>query len=508
MKKFGAENWRDYIPEIVFDEKKEYAEIYNKAWELAFEHIKNVKGMSQTPYMDEAFCETHIWIWDSCFMSLFCKYANNVFPGVETFDNFYKPLYEGVDLPHIIPSENEPDWTGAIPGVPIQMKIHIADNPPLFAWAEYENALFSGDEERIGKLLKDRQVLQKHYDFLENLKENLKVKNVFNQTCWIADECGYKWEGGRSGMDNTPRGRVGNSATAERPNNPKALWLDAICQQAMAADMISKLFEIMGDEENRKLWKSKYEQKKEIVNKYYWDDNDEFYYDIDCDTHEFYRVMTVASYWTMTAGIATKERADALVKQVVNPKTLGGNVPLLSLARNDSDYSPRGKYWRGSLWLPTAYVALKGLINYGYFDIAHDAAIKILHHMYMTYKEYSPNTIWECYNPEEHMPGRQVDDEEIVRKDFCGWSALGPISIYIEFVLGFYYVNAFDKVVKWAKPSDTQGSIGIKNFRFGNVVTDIVANGNVCRITSNEEYTLEINEKKYAIKSGENEIVI
>lgn len=508
MKQFGTKDWKKYIPDIVFDEKKEYGEVYNKAWELAFEHIRNIPGMPQTPYMDEAFCDTQIWIWDSCFMSLFCKYASDVFSGVETFDNFYKPLYEGTDLPYIVPSENEPWWTGAIPGEPYKIQVHIADNPPLFAWAEYENVLFSGDKERIRRLLNEKQVLQKHYDFLENLKEPFSADSVFIPTCWEVAKDGYRWEGGRSGMDNTPRGRKGASATEERPDNRNALWIDAICQQAMAANMIAKLFGILNDDENQQLWKARYEEKKKTVNEFYWDNKDEFYYDIDCDTHDFYRVMTVASFWTMTSEIATEDRANALVKQVLNPETLGGDVPLLSLARNDSDYSPAGKYWRGALWLPTAYTALKGLINYGYFDVAHDASLKILNHMYMTYTEYSPHSIWECYSPEEYKPSTQTDDTGVVRKDFCGWSALGPISIYIEFVLGFYYVNAFDKVIKWAKPSDTKGNIGIKNLRFGDIVTDIVANGDLCHITSNEEYTLEINGKKYEINIGENEILI
>ena len=63
--------------------------LYNKAWELAFMHIKDVPGMPQNPYMDEAFCDTQVWIWDTCFMTLFCKYANRVFPGVESLKNFY-----------------------------------------------------------------------------------------------------------------------------------------------------------------------------------------------------------------------------------------------------------------------------------------------------------------------------------------------------------------------------------------------------------------------------------
>ena len=51
-KNFGAPNWREYIPQPICDEHPEYLELYNKAWELAFEHIKNIPGMPQNPDMD------------------------------------------------------------------------------------------------------------------------------------------------------------------------------------------------------------------------------------------------------------------------------------------------------------------------------------------------------------------------------------------------------------------------------------------------------------------------
>jgi len=94
----------------------------------------------------------------------------------------------------------------------------------------------------------------------------------------------------------------------------------------------------------------------------------------------------------------------------------------------------------------------------------------------------------------------------LARPDFCGWSALGPISIYIEFVLGFYSVNAFNKTVKWNKPADIEGEIGIKNLRFGDIVTDITAENNICTVISNEKYTLYINDKEYSVEKGINVI--
>ncbi len=500
-----CKDWQNCIPTPVCEDFPQYDELYKKAWELAHAHVKEIEGMPQTPYMDEAFCDTQIWIWDTCFMSLFCKYGREAFPGVESLKNFYDVLYNGKSLPQVIPSENEPKWTHAVVGVPKTIEVHIADNPPLFAWAEYENALFSGDAEHIKHILYDTKVLQKHYDWMENLKSKYTPENVHCDVCLKAEKNGYKWEGGRSGMDNTPRGRKGDTTHCERPNNPDMLWVDAICQQTLSAKMISALFSLVNDQENKEIWEQKYNEKKEIVNRLYWDKEDGFYYDIDCNSHYFYRVMTIGSYWTMTAEITTQSQAKTMTKQLFNDETLGGKVPLVSLARNDGDFSEKGKYWRGALWLPTAYATLKGLVNYNLFDEAQILAQKVLDHMFYTYKEYDPHTIWECYSPTEYKPATTSDDEGIVRRDFCGWSALGPIAIYIENLLGFHTVNAFDRVVEWAKPETFTKKIGIKNLRFGDVTTDIIAENDTCKVISTAPYTLKINGNAFAVETGENE---
>ncbi len=501
-KKWKAADWKAYLPIPICEDIPEYGLLYQKAWELAYDHIRDIPGMPQSPYMDEAFCDTQIWIWDTCFMSLFCKYAGEVFPGIESLHNFYDVLYHEKELPKIIPTDKEPAWTGAIPGKPKNIEIHIADNPPLFAWAEYENALFHGDTAYIKDLLYHRQVLQKHYEWIENLKDRIVLPGVHSETCLLHEACGYRWEGGRSGMDNTPRGRVSSRTEKTRPNNPNMLWIDAICQQALAAKMIADLFGIIKDEAHQAEWEKRYNEKKALVNVLYWDHENRFYYDIDRETHGFYKVMTIASYWALTAKLASKEQAEAMTEQICNDKTLGGKVPLVSLSRSDGNYESHGGYWRGALWLPTAYAALKGLTAYGQYEKAHEAARRVLDHMLHTYLEYEPHTIWECYSPEAYKPSTTPNGKDIVRQDFCGWSALGPISIYIEYVLGFHTVNAFERLVEWEKPSAFKKEIGIKNLRFGNIVTDIVAKGDICSVKSNLPYVLKINGKAFSITAG------
>ena len=508
QKKFSSKKWKDYLPQPVCETFPEYNEFYIKAWELAREHVKFIEGMPQNPYMDEAFCDTQVWIWDACFMSLFCKYAQEVFPGIETFNNFYEVIHNEKELPEVIPTANEPSWTGAVPGQPYHIKVHLADNPPLFAWAEHENALMHGDKEYLRKLLYERKFLQKHYDWLENLKDSVKLKGVMLTTYWQSETLGYKWEGGTSGMDNSPRGRVGSVAEDERPNNPDMLWIDAICQQALSAKMISKMFQLIDDDVQAKAWEEKYLEKKNLINIYYWDKEDKFYYDIDCNDLHFYKVPTIASYWTLTAGIATQERAQIMANYLNEENLFGGEVPFVSLARNDADFVPQGQYWRGGVWLPTAYATLRGLTNYGYHKEAHDLACKLLSHMQKTYMQYEPHTIWESYSPDSCSPGTQTDNKTIVRPDFCGWSALGPISIYLEYILGFHTINAFENVVEWAKPNSIQGKIGVRNLRFGNIVTDIIASEGVCYVKTSTPYTLKINGNAFNVSAGENTFIL
>ena len=73
--------------------------------------------------------------------------------------------------------------------------------------------------------------------------------------------------------------------------------------------------------------------------------------------------------------------------------------------------------------------------------------------------------------------------------------------------LGFHTVDAFKNVIEWAKP-DVKGKIGIKNLRFGEVITEIVADDNECRVVTNKSYTLKVNGKVHDISEGESMIII
>ena len=459
------------LPEPVFDEKPEFVELYWKTWDFAWKNVVEIPGMPQEKHMSEGFADDRIWIWDTCFMVHFCKYAPDVFPGIESFENFYQPMYDNAST---------------------TCRIHHPDNPPLFAWIEYEYYKFTGDSSRIERIISEKRYLQRHYEFMENLESGSTFPWGIIHTNFKKLPLGYMWSGNPSGMDNTPRGR---------DNYDSILWLDAISQQALSALYIAKLAKLIGNDKDEKDYLSRYEELKEIINNNYWSEEDSTYYDIHISLHDFCKVLTPASFWPLIAEVASSEQAEKLVRMSMVPGKLNGDVPWPSVAFDDPDFEPKGQYWRGGVWLPTAYMATKALEKYSYFDIAAETAERLLDHMSLTYKDYSPHTIWECYSPVAPKPSTKKQNEGEVRPDFCGWSALGPISMLIENILGFYDIDAIAKKVKWYKHKS--GRHGIKRLRFGDIETDIIADNNQVIVNTNQAFSLEINGKEYSCQQGE-----
>ena len=58
VKDFYCKNWEDHVPRPVCDAMPQYGELYKKAWKIARDHVKTIDGMPQSPYMDEAFCDS------------------------------------------------------------------------------------------------------------------------------------------------------------------------------------------------------------------------------------------------------------------------------------------------------------------------------------------------------------------------------------------------------------------------------------------------------------------
>ena len=465
---------RSRVPGIVFEQHPEYVELYYKAWELAAAHIYHDPAMPTPRYMGEGCNCGRVWIWDTCFMAHFCKYAAGYFPWMECLENLYRPIYDSAAT---------------------SCKIHRVDNPPLFAWLEYEYAKFSGDLSRLQRVLKEKKYLQKHYEMIEHAVWGTRFPNGFSicKTQKFEDK-GFYWTAGASGMDSTPRGK---------DDGPLILWVDLMAQQALAALCISRLAEFVEDADTQRHYETEYQRKKEILNRYYYDRQDGVYYDIYDNNLDYCRVLTPASFWPVLAECASMEQLERQIEFTMKPERLGGEFPLCSVSRDSRFYSMDGNYWRGGIWLPTSYMTIKSLEHYGKLDLAHELARRTIDFQYRTYRDVDPHTIWECYSPSRPYPSTERTGK-LCRKDFCGWSALGPISLLIENVIGLYDVNAFTHTVKLHRTK--QGVHGIRNFRFADVTADIIISDDKIRVKTDKPFTLEVDGTPCAFAAGEREI--
>jgi hypothetical protein len=131
--------------------------------------------------------------------------------------------------------------------------------------------------------------------------------------------------------------------------------------------------------------------------------------------------------------------------------------------------------------------------------VAATATRRLLDHMARTYREYEPASIWEAYAPDAARPSTGKYDEYIVRPDFCGWSALAPISMLIEHVLGFR-VDAVERTVTWRRPG---GRAGIRRLRCGASTLSVVEDhGLVTAEVGGAALTLVVDGRRIALDPG------
>lgn len=510
----GQADWREALPRPVYDEHPEYLELYEKAWELAYEHIDTLPGIPSPVYMDEAHRSDRIWIWDTAFMGHFCKYCPSVFPGVSSLDNFYGILLadEDTELPRVLGNK----WCGKDEGKMLKFRVHHADNPPLFAWTEYCYALQTGNKEHLQKVFAGQRYLQRWFETFDAFDPSAPKPHGASQKIALKKyDDGYAWAGNPSGMDNTPRGRMpaktgpdeaeGGQIQSPRdacPDNPDLRWLDALSYQGLSALCMSRIASLLDLPEEARYWKEIHSTLSEKLNALYWDDEDGFYYDI-LSGGEKCKVPTIASWWPVMAEMAGPARSKRMLAHLRNPEEFGGFMPTPSLSRSDRDFIPDGGYWRGSVWLPTTYMALKAVDYCGEYGLAREIALRVLECMYRTYADYEPHTIWECYSPTAYEPARNKQGE-IVRSDFCGWSALGPISIFIEDVIGIKEANAFERTLLCDFDPRPRGRVGVENYRFGDIVCSVIVTKKTFRVRSNLPFKLLADGREYRVSAGKN----
>lgn len=390
--------------------------MYRAALSIASRHIRPaVASVFGKPFVDAAFSD-HIFLWDTCFIACYAKYHPDTLPIANALDNFYALQEADGYICREYDSKGRPVWPKSHP---------VSINPPLLAFAELELFEQSRDIERLKRVY---AALKRNFDYLAGYLRR-------DDGLCFNDALG-------SGMDNIPRhpdgwhdDGQGIAMSHEQPlpfdyKGPSPAWnvqgraVDTSAQMALCADNLARIACLLGRDGDAVELLRFHAAMKEAINAHCWDEEDGFYYDLGYGKR--IRRKHIGMFWTLLAGVVPPGRVAPLLGQLANPDTFWRKVPLASYSADQAGFTPDGGYWLGGVWAPTNYMVIRGLQRYGQDALAGKLARRYYDCVAEVFRR--TGTFWENYAPDSLEPGHPA------KPDFCGWSAIAPVTLMREFI--------------------------------------------------------------------------
>ena len=208
---------------------------------------------------------------------------------------------------------------------------------------------------------------EKDIEFLKWCYERL----VKNEKWWYNEHRNgefFKYSfGAESGWDNSPRWDKGC----------QKLWaIDLQCFMITTYRALAFMAKETKDSSKLLLWQAREKWLTDAVENKFFDEENKTYADLFTNG-EFSKVLSPASFMPLFIGIASESHAKAMAK--IGKEKFYPGMPTVSY--DDPEYAPPG-YWRGTTWLNVAYMAVKGLKNYGYDELADEIREYLLSMVY------------------------------------------------------------------------------------------------------------------------------
>ena len=300
-----------------------------------------------------------------------------------------------------------------------------------------------------------------------------------------------------SAMDNQPRVPDSNK------HHRHWTWVDASFQAAVSVSALEQMALIL--EENKLAEKLSHEKTALVaqINAQLWSDKSEFFLDRDANGR-FSEVKTVGAFWGLQdKSLIPKERRLSFIQHLRDSWSFGGDNPVPTQSADSEGYnSLTGNYWRGAVWPATTYMVLKGLRHAKQHKLIHKIARKHMEQVTAVYQE--TDTLWQNYAPEQTAPG------DPAKKDFWGVSAITPIAILLEDVIGIH-VDWPQSRVYWDKRLKTKSEYGVKNYPIGiDGKMDLVGDSERLVVKTDTPFTLVVRDAtlnmQTAVAAGTTEI--
>ncbi|OGL30946.1 hypothetical protein A3F37_00665 [Candidatus Saccharibacteria bacterium RIFCSPHIGHO2_12_FULL_41_12] len=182
---------------------------------------------------------------------------------------------------------------------------------------------------------------------------------------------------------------------------------------------------ILGEVAEAEVWKMRAKNRTAKVSYYLWDEKKGFFFDYNYKTDKLSDVWSLASYYALWSGLASKEQAERLVDNLDKFICKGG---LSATSEHSHSPLPAGHYqWAyPNGWAPLHWIVIRGLEKYGYNVMAEYIATKWID---TNTQYFADNGIFrEAYNVID--PAAKPEEGLYPPQEGYGWTN----AVYIDLV--------------------------------------------------------------------------
>jgi hypothetical protein len=324
---------------------------------------------------------------DPCFIAQYAKYAHPAVPAAQMLSNIYAAQRADGFIPQ--PSGWRPAPSGR------------ACSPPLHSWAEWDLYLLTGDRDRLAQVLPPLERFHR----------------------WLVDNR--------------------RAAAGLYGPTPGTATLDLSCQMALDAHHLSLMAAELGRDDAAAAFAEEHSELGHAINALLWRDDMRWY--AECHAAQPPPavqpddVKSIAGFWPLLSGVAPPERAAEVIAHLTDPRWFRSLPPAPAVsAQSDGCEGPAGP-WGGAVRPAANYLVVRALLQAARPGLAKTVALEYLRSLSVQPRERGA---LPAYRSPERDGGAD-------RPDTTGLSALGPVAMLIEAVLGLR-ADARANALVWA----------------------------------------------------------
>ncbi len=311
-----------------------------------------------------------LWLWDSVFHSLA---MNHVDPAVSWA--YLKSVLDTQRDDGMIPHQTSS--TGRSSAI---------TQPPLLAWGIWENFQHTRDRRSLAWAMPR---LERYLDW--DLAHRDTNKNGLLE--WLIEDSPV-CRSGESGLDNSQR--FDDALLMDAVDFSSFIAQDMHCLAAIAAEL--------GDPSRADLWRKRAGRTAGAILDQLWDPRTGFFFDAHFDGR-LSTVKAVTGFLPLLLEELDAERVAAMLKMLADPRHFATPAPVPSIAISQPDWST--DMWRGSTWINTNYLIVRGLRKHGCHAEADALAESTIGMIDRHYRAHG--VIFEFYDARDVLSPTQLD---------------------------------------------------------------------------------------------------